>query len=75
MPNPEETSKVNAGAAGIPLESVSPAEQEELEAVQIKEALGDDAATEPLRQGSLGRKEPADTTGTNPKRTQNSRES
>lgn len=73
MPNPEEVTKVGAEAYGVPVESVSPAEQGEVETLEIKENLGDDAATEPLRKGSLGRKEPPDTTGTNPKRTENSR--
>ena len=73
MPNPEEASKAGAGAYGVSVESASPAEQGEIETLEIKESLGDDAATEPLRQGSLGRKEPTDTVGTNPKRTDNSR--
>lgn len=72
MPNPEETSKVGAETAGVTYESAGPWTEEHDQQL-AKEALGDGAADEPLRQGSLGKKDETDTQGTNPKRTENSR--
>ena len=72
MPNPEDTSKVGASTHGIELNTSGPY-TEELEQEIAKDALGDGAATEPLREGSNAEKESKDTVGTNPKRTENSR--
>lgn len=74
MPKSEETGTLHADGQNIPLETSGPY-REELEQEINKEALGDGAADEPLRQGTLGRKEPKDTVGANPKRQENSRES
>jgi len=73
MPNPEETSKVDAHTKDVPLESAAPFGHQEIESQMAKEALGDGAADRPVQSGSKGRKEPQDTAGTNPKRTHNSR--
>lgn len=75
MPNPQETSKANAKTKDVPLESSSPTGHDEIASQIAAEALGDGAATEPLRQGSLGEKEDNDTVGANPKRKENSRPS
>jgi len=71
---PDQKDTLNADGGNIPAETAG-GYRRELEDDIHKEALGDGAADEPLRQGTLGRKEPKDTVGTNPKRQENSRES
>ena len=73
MPNPEETSKSNAATKDVPLESAAPFGHDEIASHIAQEALGDGAATEPLRQGSRGVKDGSDTAEENPKRNENSR--
>lgn len=75
MANPQETSKANAKTKDVPLESASPTGHEEIESQIAAEALGDGAATEPLRQGSLGEKKDHATEKANPKQNVNSRPS
>ena len=71
---PDEKDTLHADGENIAPETAG-GYRGELEDDMRKEALGDGAADEPLRQGSLGRKEPKDTVGTNPKRQENSRPS
>lgn len=66
MPDSEEARKSETHKSSGPY-------REETEPQDNLEALGDGAATEPLRQGTLGEKEDKDTVGTNPKRNENSR--
>jgi hypothetical protein len=67
MPNPEETSKVDAHTKDVPLESAAPFGHQEIESQMAKEALGDGAADRPVQSGSKGRKEPPDTARNKPK--------
>ena len=77
MPDKEE-STLHTDEGDFVMETAGPYRGEIGQAINAETMTGDpskggDAATTPLRQGSLGEKQPEATQGTNPKNTANAR--